>query len=211
MRGRITSETRVINSQTFTTQWAYNSADQVTQMLYPDGEYLTFSYLPQGGVNRIGAYLTGTKVNANGQISLRTFGNGTQTSLTYGDWLNNGGRLSGLQSGQSASLLNLEFTYDSVGNILTITDQLNNSQVQTFGYDALNRLISASTNGVGEGQYSQSYSYDPATGNLSSMASRPRAWYIIHAATGKDLVWHFYPHFLENPRSISLTPSAKLK
>ena len=34
----------------------------------------------QGGVNRIGAYLTGTKVNANGQIS-----------LTYGDWLNNGG------------------------------------------------------------------------------------------------------------------------
>ncbi|MGI6251092.1 MAG: RHS repeat domain-containing protein [Anaerolineaceae bacterium] len=121
------------------------------------------------------------------------------------------GRLSKLQSGQSASLLNLEFTYDSVGNILTITDQLNNSQVQTFGYDALNRLISASTNGVGEGQYSQSYSYDPATGNLSSMASRPRAWYIIHAATGKDLVWHFYPHFLENPRSISLTPSAKLK
>lgn len=80
MRGRITSETRVINGQTFTTQWAYNSADQVTQMLYPDGEYLTFSYLPQGGVKRIGAYLTGTKVNANGQIS-----------LTYGDWLNNGG------------------------------------------------------------------------------------------------------------------------
>jgi RHS repeat-associated protein len=58
------------------------------------------------------------------------------------------GRLSGLQSGQSASLLNLEFTYDSVGNILTITDQLNSSQVQTFGYDALNRLTSASTNGV---------------------------------------------------------------
>ncbi|MGI6251031.1 MAG: RHS repeat domain-containing protein [Anaerolineaceae bacterium] len=168
MRGRITSETRVINGQTFTTQWAYNSADQVTQMLYPDGEYLTFSYLPQGGVNRIGAYLTGTKVNANGQISLRTFGNGTQTSLTYGDWLNNGGRLSGLQSGQSASLLNLEFTYDSVGNILTITDQLNSSQVQTFGYDALNRLTSASTNGIGQGQYSQSYSYDPATGNLAS-------------------------------------------
>ncbi|MGI6249741.1 MAG: RHS repeat-associated core domain-containing protein, partial [Anaerolineaceae bacterium] len=78
------------------------------------------------------------------------------------------GRLSGLQSGQSASLLNLEFTYDSVGNILTITDQLNSSQVQTFGYDALNRLTSASTNGVGEGQYSQSYSYDPATGNLAS-------------------------------------------
>ncbi len=78
------------------------------------------------------------------------------------------GRPSGLQSGQSASLLNLEFTYDSVGNILTITDQLNSSQVQTFGYDALNRLISASTNGVGQGQYSQSYSYDPATGNLAS-------------------------------------------
>ncbi|MGB4595951.1 MAG: RHS repeat-associated core domain-containing protein [Anaerolineaceae bacterium] len=32
----------------------------------------------------------------------------------------------------------------------------------------MNRLTSASTNAIGEGQYAQSYTYDPTTGNLSS-------------------------------------------
>jgi YD repeat-containing protein len=169
LRGRMIREDKTVGSfGAFTTQWAYDSADRVIAMLYPDGERVDFSYLPQGGVNRVGAYLTGTQVNANGQISLRTFGNGTQTSLTYHDWLTNGGRLSALQSGQSASLLNLGFTYDSVGNILTITDGLNSNQVQSFTYDALNRLTAASTNGVGQGLYAQNYGYDPATGNLAS-------------------------------------------
>ena len=53
-------------------------------------------------------------------------------------------------------------------DILTITDALNSNQVQSFTYDALNRLSTASTNGVGQGQYAQSYGYDPATGNLAS-------------------------------------------
>ncbi|MEL7627136.1 MAG: RHS repeat domain-containing protein [Anaerolineaceae bacterium] len=58
---------------------------------------------------------------------------------------------------QSGLLLDLSFAYDSVGNILTITDALNSGQVQSFAYDALNRLTTASTSSVGEGQYSQSY------------------------------------------------------
>ena len=53
-------------------------------------------------------------------------------------------------------------------DILTIADALNSNQVQSFTYDALNRLTAASTNGVGQGQYAQSYGYDPATGNLVS-------------------------------------------
>ena len=38
-------------------------------------------------------------------------------------------------------------------DILTIADALNSNQVQSFTYDALNRLTAASTNGVGQGQY----------------------------------------------------------
>jgi len=167
--GRLIREDKTVSGfGSFTTQWAYDSADQVIAMLYPNGENVSFSYLPQGGVNTVGAYLMGTQVNAHGQISLRVFGNGTQTSLTYADWLNNAARLSALQSGQSASLLNLSFAYDNVGNILTITDLLNSEQVQTFTYDALDRVTSAATSSVGEGQYAQSYGYDPATGNLAS-------------------------------------------
>ena len=166
-RGRIIKEEKNILGRLFTTKWAYNSADQMTSMTYPRGELVNITHLPQGGVNSVGAYLTGTQVNTNGRISLRTFGNSTQTSLTYNDWLVNGGRLSMLQSGQSASLLNLGFTYDGVGNILTITDHLNDNQVQTFTYDSMDRLRTASTNATGQGQYTQTYGYNSATGNLN--------------------------------------------
>ena len=43
-------------------------------------------------------------------------------------------------------------------------------QVQSFSYDHLNKLLSASASGGanGLGNYSQSYSYDATTGNLAS-------------------------------------------
>jgi len=72
-------------------------------------------------------------------------------------------------------------------DILTIADALNSNQVQSFTYDALNRLTAASTNGVGQGQYAQSYGYDPATGNLVSKSDVGALLYSdpahIHAAT----------------------------
>ena len=168
LRGRLITEAKTISEQTFTTNYSYNSADQLTSMTYPSGQIVNTSHLPQGGVNTVGTYLIGTQVNPNGMISLRTFGNGTTTNLTYNDWLANDARLSMLQSGQNASLLKLSFTYDGVGNIKSITDHLNSNQVQTFSYDAMNRLISARTNAVGQGQYNQTYAYDATTGNMSS-------------------------------------------
>jgi len=51
--------------------------------------------------------------------------------------------------------------------MLTLTDHANSSQVQTFGYDWLDRLTSASTNAAGAGQYNHTYSYD-AIGNLTN-------------------------------------------
>jgi hypothetical protein len=57
-----------------------------------------------------------------------------------------------------------------VGNITSIVDSVN-SQTQTFGYDFLDRLTSASATGNTEiGGYSEGYSYDGTTGNLSSKA-----------------------------------------
>ena len=168
-RGRLIKEDKTISGQAFTTLYSYDSADQLISMTYPNGETVIITNLPQGGNKTIGSYLTGTVVNANGRISERSFGNGTTTNLTYNDWLTGGSQLSTLHSGQSGSLLNLNFTYDSVGNITSITDNLNNSQVQTFTYDSMDRLTTASTNAVGVGQYApQTYTYNPATGNISS-------------------------------------------
>ena len=49
----------------------------------------------------------------------------------------------------------------------TLTDATNSGQVQTFGYDWLDRLTTAATSAVGIGQYSHTYAYN-AIGNLTS-------------------------------------------
>jgi YD repeat-containing protein len=65
----------------------------------------------------------------------------------------------------------LNYTYDAVGNVSSIVDNkvTGGAQTQSFGYDALDRLTSASASGgsSGQGQYSISYTYN-AIGNLNA-------------------------------------------
>jgi YD repeat-containing protein len=82
-------------------------------------------------------------------------GNGLVTSTAYEP---RSFRLSQIQV--SAGLLDLRYRYDRVGNVLAITDTVNAGQVQSFGYDARDRLVWAMTNSVGEGQYNEAYGYD---------------------------------------------------
>jgi RHS repeat-associated protein len=55
-----------------------------------------------------------------------------------------------------------------LGNLHECT---NSNQAQSFGYDWLNRLTSASTNAAGAGQYDHSYTYD-AIGNPSASSGQ---------------------------------------
>jgi RHS repeat-associated protein len=105
-----------------------------------------------------------------------------QVDYDYFDWnlVNGQGRLKRIQAGtpgSPASLLDLRYytgtntpKYDAVGNLLNIYDyKTGNPQTQSFGYDALDRLTSASADGS-TGNYSEAYSYDLVTGNLAIKA-----------------------------------------
>ena len=62
----------------------------------------------------------------------------------------------------------LHYTYDAVGNITGILDDVNGSEQSTFTYDPLNRLTVASTTVTGgQTPYIRTYAYDPL-GNLTS-------------------------------------------
>ena len=66
------------------------------------------------------------------------------------------------QAGDSSSVLDLRYGYDEVGNILDLRDRTGGGdQLQSFTYDALDRLTDAT------GIYSAGYNYDPI-GNLLS-------------------------------------------
>ncbi len=105
-------------------------------------------------------YITNVDYNAMGQMTKVQFGNGLITEYTYHP-LNF--RLMKIKTTNPSQevIQELSYSYDSVGNILSITDGVRTAS-QTFQYDALNRLSQASGNyGV------KNYSYDEI-GNILS-------------------------------------------
>ncbi len=96
--------------------------------------------------------------NAAGQITRIDFGNGNTTTYSYDPQTLRLTRLMTYDL-QLTTLQDLNYTYDSSGNIVQITDAVNTAS-QGFEYDALNRLIEAN------GNYgTKQYAYDPI-GNL---------------------------------------------
>jgi YD repeat-containing protein len=63
------------------------------------------------------------------------------------------------------SVLSLTYAYDMIGNVTSITETTNSGQMQSFAYDALNRLVDAATSGGGVGTYDIEYGYN-AVGNI---------------------------------------------
>ena len=185
-RGRVTQETRTVTGGgTYLTLWGYNSADAVVWMRYPGGaagelgEQVDFTYHPQGVPDSISSslatYIQHTGYDETGRSELRVLGNDIlRLDYTHYAWTAEGGqgRLLQIQAGTPAdpdSLQDLRYTYDLVGNVDTIEDwKAGGPQLQEYGYDALDRLSSASVTGGNDGLYSETYSYDATTGNLAS-------------------------------------------
>jgi RHS repeat-associated protein len=158
------------------------------------GEQVSYSYLPQMLLDTVRSdaspnyyYLQKAGYDAIGRVDYQNLG---ATSLAvnpllvnnfdYYPWNSQGGRLQYLKSGVYASqtsLQDLAYAYDLAGNILTILDGKNSNQRQCFSYDTLRRLTKATTYQdaaqgcsvqLGNGNYSEDYTYDGNTGNLLS-------------------------------------------
>ncbi len=88
-------------------------------------------------------------------------GSGLATDYAYYPWTQSGGRLARLQTG---ALQDLRYGYDAVGNVTRIEDyKAGAPEVQSFGYDSLDRLTGVS------GAYTETYAY-AANGNLINKA-----------------------------------------
>jgi RHS repeat-associated protein len=96
-------------------------------------------------------YVENVNYNASGQIIKIEYGNGTTTEYTY-DPLTL--RLTNLRTTDSEQVIiqDLSYQYDSVGNIIQITDSVNTA-TQSFQYDELNRLVVASGDSYGTRYY----------------------------------------------------------
>ncbi|MDE3091022.1 MAG: RHS repeat protein, partial [Chloroflexota bacterium] len=179
LQGRTTSQTDVIDAASFTSYWTYDAMDRVRTMTYPvDDETVTTTYNTQGlpatlsGSNN---YVTASNYNPASQLTSLAFGNGVTTNYTY-----NSQNLRLTQLTTSGVLQNLQYQYDDVGNIRTITDTIR-SEISNFVYDDLDRLTNVT------GAYTQGWVYNPI-GNITSRTGVDAATFTYGDAAHKHAV-----------------------
>jgi RHS repeat-associated protein len=172
-RGRVTAETKTINGfGDLVTRFTYDALDRVVRITYPDGEVVVNGYDGQGLLESVSrddgtyTYVENVDYNALGQMTLIEYGPANLNLSTDYAYNDENARLESLvTTGPYEVLQNLSYTYDAVGNVLSITDGMNGGQTQHFSYDPLDRLEHAWTSGGGQGGFDRTYAYD-AIGNI---------------------------------------------
>ena len=156
-RGRLLSESRKINGQTYTLSYQYDSASRLIKLTYPDGYILNYAYDALNRIITVGNIAT-LRYRKNNQLATVGYGNGVQTAYSY-DRL---GRTTRIRTwNNTMTLLDLNYAYDSNGNPTSV-----NSGQETYTYDDLNRLTNA-TGPFG----TLSYSYDQVGNRLSAIVN----------------------------------------
>lgn len=128
-------------------------------------------------------YPTGTVTASGGTISTTT--TDTIHTFTSDDTFTVTSTSYFATSSAPTRFVDFTYEYDPVGNITSSTDNATgaNNQTTAYTYDALNRLLSASTTGISTfAPYSRSYTYN-ALGNITSVAS-PTVTTHTYAGTG---------------------------
>jgi RHS repeat-associated protein len=165
-RGDVTSTTRIIGGQAYTTAYAYDLADHITSITYPSGHIVAYARDTQGRISsaayRPSLAATSTTLASGvtympfGPVSGLLYANGLVRTMIYDkDY-----RLTGISTlGAGASVQKLGFAYDPASDITSIADNLAGTRSQSFNYDPDYRLTQA------VGLYgTTAYTYD-AVGN----------------------------------------------
>ncbi len=172
-QGRVSSTSQTIAgapANPYNTSFTYDAMSRARTMTYPDvpAETVTVTYNNQGlaqSLNGANNYITDASYTAASQIDLLTFGNTATTDYIYNAQNLRLTDIVTIKSG-SPAMLNLHYTFDNVGNILSAQDNIGTAGTTNYSYDDLNRLLSASvTNGAN--QYSRSWTYTPI-GNMQT-------------------------------------------
>ena len=193
--GEVVEEDKTFNGlSTLITKYNYDDNGNLSYVTYPDNRIAHYDYDNADTVTRVWTEKPGTATKdlatnvthaPFGGIAAFTFGNGLTAQRSYDQDY----RLTYLKSGP---FIRRNYGYDPNGNINGITDLVNSSKSQGFGYDALDRLTSATGawgslayqyDNVGNrtqktlGSNTTTYNYSPGTNRLSSLSGAESASY----------------------------------
>mgnify|MGYP001583591971 FL=1 len=142
--GRLIKETKTIIGINYTTAYEYDKTGNLTTITYPSGRKVSYTYNSIYRPISVSQQMNkGTKTLANnfiydkvGNPLSMTLGNGLTEQWAY-DQKN---RISTIYV---PNILNLNYSYDPIGNITAITDNLEPFKSKTYDYDPVDRLITA--------------------------------------------------------------------
>lgn len=178
--GNITQLLKLIASTTYTINYAYNLANQLTQITYPSGRVVTQNLDTIGRVSSIAGtlnsvnttYASGFGYSAAQQTTGFQYGNNLYASFGfYPDTLllkcldYSTTNRNGSCTNDSTTKFGLQYSYaaspNNNGQIASITDAVDNGRSATYVYDALYRMTSAVTTGsTAYPQWGLSETYD---------------------------------------------------
>lgn len=159
-RGNILTDTRKIVGKSYEIFYAYDLADRIVGITYPDGRAVKYTRDAVGRIASVSlqtqgkddhhwrkscrdrrhgsgdkALVSNVTYMPFGPLSAMTFGNGITSSLSYD--------LNYRMTGISSVVQNLGMGYNANDNVISIADQLDATRSQSFTYDANERLLTA--------------------------------------------------------------------
>ncbi|MDA4115290.1 MAG: hypothetical protein OK442_01890 [Thaumarchaeota archaeon] len=150
---RVTNETDRISGTSYQVLYTYDKASNILSIKYPDGSSDSFTYDALNRVSTMNSGAVNFTYTVDDKLSTISYANGVKTTYGYND--RDMPTNIDAESG-STKVMDINYTYDSVGNVLSINDE-------NYTYDWLNRVSTAA------GPWgSISYSYDGA-GNIVSI------------------------------------------
>jgi RHS repeat-associated protein len=180
---RLTSATRHISQDSYAVSYQYDTAGKPTDVTYPDGMQILYSYNDLNRTTEIKRYVDGSndetlmdniQYNTQGLLTQADYGNGLQVTFSY----DSRDRIStlDLEDGETA-FLDLDYTYDNASNITQLrngwrdTTDTWNSDTESYSYDGLDRLTSATST-----SWSHTYSWD----KVGNRTARDQTTYTIN-------------------------------
>lgn len=155
------------NGTSYLFRYNYDLLSRVVDKKFPDDEFFDFTYdgavLDEVSSREHGVWIDNLQYHDNGQLTSLHYANGDFTS--HFDFDPNNYRLDRIWTqGPTSTVQDLNYAYDTSGNITQIDDALNLLD-QTFTYDRLHRIRSAASTGT-YNYGTLNYKVDPA-GNLT--------------------------------------------
>ena len=150
-RGLLTESERTNGGNTYTTEYAYDSAGRLAEITYASSDWvigykrdaagqITYVSATEPGQSAVNL-AAGVTYLPFGPITAFTYGNGITHARTY----DNDYRVTSIIDDAGASnVYDVAYTYDSADNILTVTDNVTSANNQALQYDSVDRLVYAS-------------------------------------------------------------------